>query len=356
MGAMLQTTVLALLGLSAGLALHFRWHPLRREFSDAWDFLRLRQPLVLLVAGCLLFHPGPGRSLMELEDWQDLWPHLLREACAGTTQLFHELAPPWPLALVLPLLLVLLTVRVWRWPYRYGERVPVPEQKLLLIGLSAAGLLWLGLEAAAWQAVYPEWLETVKLAARTVFAALTTAGVQVWLVRLVVAWERPPDTDAEGDAVTALEATFARWQSVVLLGGFDLLWMAWHAWRPEDTGPAAWLLPEFWLLFAAVPVAVAVSSGKSAFWLTGAVALKALRRSLPVLAGYLISAVAVTMLGRYAAEMAQALGGTDGWLAWLVRGVSALALAMLRGWLCLAAILVMLRHGFSRSHPAAPAR
>jgi len=353
---MLPTTVLALLGLSAGLALHFRWHPLRREFSDAWDFLRLRQPLVLLVAGALLFHPEPGRSVTELEDWQALWPNRLREACAGTTQLFHELVPPWPQALVLPLLLVLLTVRVWRWPYRYGERVPVPEQKLVLVGLSATGLLWLGLEAAAWRTVYPEWLETVKLAARTVFAALTTAGVQVWLVRLVVAWEKPPDTDAEGDAVTALEATFARWQSVVLLGAFNLLWMAWTIWRPHDEGAAAWLLPEFWLLFAALPVAMAVSSGKSAFWLTGAVALKALRRALPALVGYLISAVAVMMLARYAAEMAQALGGADGWQAWLVRGVSALALAMLRGWLCLAAILIMLRHGFSRPSPALPAR
>jgi hypothetical protein len=62
------------------------------------------------------------------------------------------------------------------------------------------------------------------------------------------------------------------------------------------------------------------------------------------------------MFGGYAAEMAQALAGADGWLAWLVRGVSALALAMLRGWLCLAAILVMLRHGFSRPSPSTPAR
>ena len=353
---MLQTTLLALLGLSVGMALHFRWHPLRREFSDAWDFLRLRQPLVLLTAGCLLFQPMATTGLNALQDWPELWQPLLRDAAGETARLFHELAPPWPLALSLPLLLVLLTIRVWRWPYRYGERVPVPEQKLVLIGLSTAGLLWLGLEAAAWRMVYPEWLETLKLAARTLFAALTTAGLQVWLVRLVVAWEKPPDTEAEGDVITALEATFARWQSVVLLGAFNLLWMAWHGWRPDEIGAAAWLLPEFWMLFAALPVAVAVASGRTAFWLTGAVALKALRRALPALVGYLISAVAVMMLVHYAAEMAQALGGADGWLAWIVRGLSGLALAMLRGWLCLAAILVMLRHGFSRPFPAAPAR
>ena len=111
-----------------------------------------------------------------------------------------------------------------------------------------------------------------------------------------------------------------------------------------------WLLPEYWMLFAALPMAVAVSAGRTAFWLTGAVALKAMRRALPALMGYLISAVVVMVLVRYATEVAQALGGATGWLAWIVRGLSALALAMLRGWLCLAAILVMLRHEIGRAH------
>lgn len=354
---MIQTTLLALLGLAVGLGVHLRWHPLRREFSDAWDFLRLRQPLVLLIAGLMLLAgEAESRTLNELQDWRSLWLPLLREVFTEVTLLFHGVIPPWPLALLLPLVLLVLTIRVWRWPYRYGERVPVPEQKLVLIGLTAGGLIWTGLEITRWRWEFPEFLESTKLAGRVAFTALTAAGMQVWLVRLVLSWERPTDTEADRDAVAAVESTFARWQSVAMLGGFNLLWMTWQSWRVSDQGPAAWLLPEFLMLFAALPPAVAVSSGKLAFWHCGAAALKALLRCLLPLAGFLITALAVMMLGRYTAGMAAALCPAEGWALPLVRGGCALALAMLHGWLCLTALFIMLRHGFQRPSPADPAR
>lgn len=355
---MLSTTFLALLGVAVGLALHLRWHPLRREFSDAWGFLALRQPLVLLVAGLLLLNRrAPLFSLAELEDWRGLWPSLLGRAVTEVTGLFHVLLPPWPLALILPLGLLLLTIRVWRWPYRYGERVPVPEQKLALVGMSAAGLVWVALEAAGWRSPLPEWLESVKLAGRVVFEALTAAGTQVWLARLVMAWEKPVDTEADRDAVAALESTFARWQSVVLLGAFNLVWMIWWNFWQGRSRLAAWLLPEFWLLFAALPVCVALAGGRARFWMAGAMTLKVLLRSLPALIGYLITAVGAMALVDYAADLTAATFST-GHVAVreTVRVVTALVLAMLRGWLCLAAIFVMLRHGFPRPSPADPAR
>ncbi len=355
---MLSITFLALLGAAVGLALHLRWHPLRREFSDAWDFLRLRQPLVLMVAGLLLLAPqAPVFTILQLEDWRGVWPSLLGRAFTEVTEFFHALLPPWPLALVLPLGLLLLTIRVWRWPYRYGERVPVPEQKLVLVGLSVAGLVWMAVEIAAWRITLPEWLESVKLAGRVVFAALTAAGTQVWLARLVMAWEKPVDTEADRDAITALESTFARWQSVVLLGAFNLLWMVGWSWREGDSLLAAWLLPELWLLFAALPMCVALAGGQSRFWMAGAMALKVLLRSLPAMIGYLLTAVVAMALVRYAADLAAGYlaSGNAVWQE-VARVLSALVLAMLRGWLCLAAIFVMLRHGFPRPSPADPAR
>jgi hypothetical protein len=310
-----------------------------------------------MVASLLLLRDqAPAFTGSELEDWPSLWPSLLGRAFTEVTELFHALLPPWPLALVLPLGLLLLTIRVWRWPYRYGERVPVPEQKLVLVGLSVAGLLWAGLETAAMRVVLPEWLESVKLAGRVVFAALTAAGTQVWLARLVMAWERPSDTEADRDAITALESTFARWQSVVLLGAFNFLWMLGWSWRAGDSRLATWLLPELWLLFAALPLCVALAGGQSRFWMAGAMALKVLLRSLPAMIGYLLTAVVAMALVRYAADLAVShFSSGNAVLREVARGLAALVLAMLRGWLCLAAIFVMLRHGFPRPSPAASA-
>ena len=355
---MLQTTFLALLGLTAGLVLHFRWHPSRRAFSDAWDFLRLRQALVLLMAGLMLFESAEsGFSMVRLEDWRGLWLPLMQISFSELAVLFHALVPPWPLALGLPLALLVLTIRVWRWPYRYGDRVPVPEQKLVLVALTASGVLWTLIEIAGARQMLPEVLEMIKLAGRSVFVALTAAGMQVWLARLVVAWERPTDTEADRDAVAALEATFARWQGVVLLGAFNLLWMSWRSWRVDDTGPVAWLLPELLLLCAALPLSVALAAGRPAFGAAGATALKALLRSLPALVGFAMTALVVLMLARYAVDMAMATfprnTGLGGVITWCI---TRLVLAMLHGWLSLTALFLMLRHGFHRPSPAVPAR
>jgi hypothetical protein len=353
---MLFTTILALLGLFTGLVLHLRWHPLRREFSDSWDFLRLRQPLVLLLGILILLgRPAPVFTLPELQDWRSLWPALLGRSFWEITELFHALMPTWPLAVALPFLLWMLAVRLWRLPYRYGGRRPVMEEKLALAGMSSAGLLWITAEISASRTALPEMMESARLAGRLVFEALAAAWAQVGLARLVMAWERPEHPQAKRDVIAALDGTFARWQSVSLLGAFNLTWMLCRAWQGHGPPLMAWLLPEFWLLFAALPLGVALA-GHTSFWAAGAVALRMLLHCLPAMAGYLLTSLAAMTLVRHAVDLALlTTSAAGGIIHGAAQVLCALVLAMLRGWLFLAGTFVMLRHGFPRSTSADPA-
>lgn len=352
-----QSTSLALLGFITGMVLHLRWHPLRRHLSDAWDFVRLRPFLVVACAGAALLasasatvRPVP-RTLAQLSGWRELILPLAHESAGHLAQLPHVLIAPWPLAVLTPFALAILTVRIWRWPYRYGERQPGLEQKVALIAATLAGCGWLALEVSSLRSMQAEAVETLKLAARYVFTALAAAGTQVWLARLVIAWEKPQDTDADRDALAALEHTFARWQGVCLLAVFNLSWMLWRLWQPSVTeGFGAWLWIEYLLLLAALPLAVASVSG--AFWQQGAVALKILLRSLLPLLGLVFTAFTIILLARYASAMAHALVADSLLGRVVVLPLDALVLAMLDCWLLLTALLIMLRHGFPRSPTA----
>lgn len=354
-----QSTALALLGCAAGLLLHLRWHPLRQHLSDAWDFVRLRPVLVTGTAGAALLAETLGRepaaawTLVQLGDWREILSPLVREAMERLALLPHALVPPWPLACLMPLMLGILAVRIWRWPYRYGERRPGPEQKFSLLAATVIGGGWLVLEAMALGRMLPEGMEMLKLGLRYLFSALTAAGLQVWLIRLVMAWERPEKTTAEDDATLALEHTFARWQGIACLGAFNLGWMAWRLWNqmsPDLPALSGWLWVEFLLAFAALPLAVAASAAP--FFQQGAVALCIFLRSALSLLLLGITAVAVLILAHYASAMARALSMDAPFLRILVLPLNALGLAMLDSWLLLTALLLMLRLGFPRSPTA----
>ena len=79
--------------------------------------------------------------------------------------------------------------------------------------------------------------------------------------------------------------------------------------------------------------------------------MKVLLRGLLVLITLGITAVALLALAHYTADMGLALAGDSAVWRGVAGVLRALALAMLRGWLCLAAILAMLRHGFPSSSP-----
>lgn len=348
-----QSTALALLGFTFGLVLHLRWHPLRRHLSDAWDFVRLRPALILWTAGAALLASVSGDarpsvySMAQLSDWRELILPLSRDAAAHLALLPHVLIQPWPLACLMPAVLAILTIRIWRWPYRYGERRPGPEQKIALLIVTLVGFGWLGLEIAALKSMLPEGAETVKLGLRYVFTALAAAGMQVWLMRFVIAWEKPQDTEAETDAAAALEHTFARWQGAACLAGFDLLWMSWRLWQvntPQSIG--GWLWIELLLVFAALPLAVAAVPGR--FFQQGAAALRIMLRSTVPLLLLAITALAIFILAHYASAMGRAACADAPLWRMIVKPVDALVLAMLDCWLLLAALLIMLRHGFPR--------
>lgn len=349
--SLLLPTVLALLGCAAGLVLHLRAHPLRQELSDAWDFIRQRSVMVLWVAGAAMLAEAVGgvrpaeRTLAQLTDWREVITPLAQEAAAHLALLPHVLVQPWPLACLMPVIFTILTVRVWRWPYRYAERRPGSEQKFALVAVTVLGFVWLGLEAAGLGRMLPEWVETLKLGVRYVFTALTAAGSQVWLVCFVLAWERPRHTETENDALLALEQTFACWQGVAWLAGFNLLWLSWRLWlagMPGGTGLSGWLWIEFLLLFSALPLAVAVVRGT--FAQQGAVALRLVlyRALLPmVLLG--VTGLAVLILALYASAMGRALCLESPLLRLFVKPVNALGLAMLDSWLLLTFLLLMVR-------------
>ena len=161
-----QTTVLAILGFTVGMVLHLRWHPLRRHWSDAWDLMRLRSALILWTAGAMLLASVTGEAslayaLGQLTDWREVIVPLARDAAAHLAVLPHALIPPWPFACLVPLALLFLTVRIWRWPYRYGERRPGPEQKIALLGATLIGFSWLALEIASLRHMLPEGAESL---------------------------------------------------------------------------------------------------------------------------------------------------------------------------------------------------
>lgn len=360
--SLLIPTVLALLGCAAGLVLHLRWHPLRQELSDAWDFIRQRSVLVLWVAGAMLLAEEVGgvrmetRTLAQLTEWREIIGPLAREAGARLALLPHSLIPPWPLASLMPLLCTILTVRIWRWPYRYADRRPGPEQKFGLLALTVLGFLWLGLEITGLRRMLPEWGEMLKLGLRHVFTALTAAGTQVWLACFVLAWERPRATETENDAMLALEETFARWQGVAWLAGFNLLWLIWPQWRAEmahSGGISGWLGMEFLLVFSALPLSVAMVRGT--FRAQGAVALHlVIFRALLPLALLGITALAVSILALYACSMMRALCLDAPMARLIVKPLNALGLAMLDSWLLLTFLLLMVRLRLSR-HPSSSA-
>jgi len=309
---------------------------------------------VLWVAGASLLATFFGESQrvsyspVQLANWRELITPLTRDALAHLALLPHALIQPWPLACLIPLALAILTIRVWRWPYRYGERRPGPEQKIALLAITLTGFGWLALEVVTLKRMLPEGAESLKLGLRYIFTALACAGIQVWLARFVIAWEKPQDTEAEKDVVAALESTFARWQGIACLAGFDLLWMSWRHWQISSPHSiAGWFWMELLLVFAALPLAVAAVPGR--FFQQGAAALRILLRSAPGLLLHAITAMAVLILALYASAMGHALAADSAVWRVLVLLLDALVLAMLDSWLLLAALLIMLRLGFPRS-------
>jgi len=342
------------------MMLHLKWHPLRQHFSDAWDVMMGMPWLTVLSAALMLMAEMAGESWLrptftfnELLDWREVVQPLALDALLEQARMLHGLLPVWPLALLLPLVLVLLSWRVIRFPYRYGPRRQQPVERWLLIAGMMLSWGWVLLEIAHLTRPVVEWLEALRLALRAIFGAVTMALSQVMLVRLVIAWEEPEHPDDQKDIGLAAEHTFARWRSLVGLAALDLLWLLLLQAQTAPGGLSQALLLEAMLLFLAMPMAVARAPGSVLEH--GAYAMQILWRALLPLVGITLTSVAVLMLTRYASALIMAISEPRSWQTLLLLPAHALVLATVRNWVFLACVLTLLRHGFKPSSSASNA-
>ena len=245
-----------------------------------------------------------------------------------------------PLAVMLPVWVIMLTVLMIRYPYRFQKEKLRPEQRIVLLCLSALTMVW-SVVFCFTHGRQGE-LDAVMRSATLFVGALATAAFQVWLARMVIQWAEPRE-----DETGARDECFARWQNVAWLGGFNAAWWSLELWIGPD---AAWLpwssLVEVLFVFAPLPVAVAAQRGS--FAEVGGLALRALWRGWLPLLGWAITAMALLALGRYAVGMSLLFGKGVGLV------VLPLVTGMLHAWLLPTAMLLLYRRGFPSQDQPAP--
>ena len=343
-------SLLCVAGLIAGVALHLAWHPLRRHFSDAMDFLRTHTlPLWLMMAGLAAeravpsgrLAPPPGGAAPE---WAE--PGALHDLAVASARqavmLFHQAFPPWPLVLGLPLVLLSLAVQILRYPYRYQKKKPGTEQIILLVLVNVAGIAWAAMDIFAAPIAAPGFLLDSIHALRTAFSLLGAAAFSVWLARLVIVWDEPDAGWAQEDVKTAAGQCFARWQNVMALGAFNLVWFSLVLGSGHRAGRLAQvLLPEVLLFFAPLPLSIA--SGAGSFVARGGEALRTLVLRLVPLLGHLVTTTALLMMAGITLDSARSLSDAHGWSPWPAEVARVLMLALLHSWLLVAGLLILRR-------------
>ncbi|TDU64566.1 hypothetical protein EI77_04016 [Prosthecobacter fusiformis] len=347
-------TLLVLAVMGAGLMLHLKWHPLRECFSDAWDMLQSFGWLVPLLAALhLLSGIAPPWGVADAVAWDGLtaWRQMLElvpMAARDMAVLTHGFFPPWPSSLAAPVLLSLLVWKTTRLPYRYGSRRKRPALSRLLISAVIVAWCWMILEGVASVQVMPEWLETLRVMLRWLMEALTVAGLQVFMIRLVMGWDEPTLPSDEKDLMLALEQTLACRYGILALAALDLLWlMAWRALDVPGYGLSDWLMVESSLLFAGVPVVVARVRGS---WtqMTEVLAHVFLKTWLPLI-GFALTATVVLMLVHFSMRSLFFLLPDGPIWGGMIRILVALVLATVRSWLFLTLVLTLIRHGLKSS-------
>ncbi len=353
-------TFLALAGLVAGLMLHLKWHPLRTHFSDAWDMLQSFAWLVPMMAALQLmsgpWEPwcvprGVAAAPVAAIGWKSILD-LLPLAAQDMAVLGLGFFPPWPAALGLPLVLTLLVWRVKRFPYRYHSRRRRPATLGALTVVVVLAWAWLGLEITGFFKPMPEVLETLRVMFRWIAEAWMMAGLQVFMIRLIIGWDEPLELDDQKDVWLALEHALSRWQGTLALAALNLLWLL--ALRTSGSGLTAWLLTEAALLFACVPMGVAWMRGP---WMRMMDAMgRVFLASLPSLLGVAVTATVLLLLVHF--SMRQLLSLVEENVLWtaVTRILIALVLATVRSWLFLTLVLTLLRQGLQVAAPLGQAK
>jgi hypothetical protein len=348
--------LLGVAGLAAGMAAHLKWHPLRRQFSEAFDLLKFR-PHVLVIGGTLILAQRLAGSdgLGPLPDphdtnwmvWSGLALPLLIASAERFALLLHQALPAWPAALLLPAALTVALFHLARQPYRAGLRQRPRAGVLVLLAALAVILATVtGFEKLAPPELLREWQVNFFLVTRLGAISLLTAGTQIWLLRVVLRWQQPPARRSSKKAASnAWWEMLGRWPLVLGLGAFNLIWIALRFWllvAPSRVLP--WLLLEWLLVFAALPVAIALAAPGNSFFRAGGESLRLLWRSLLPLLGLALTAVVILALAAYADGVAATLSIGAPALRLALDTACAFALAFIHIWLFLAAALTLLRH------------
>lgn len=345
-------TALCLAGLCAGVVLHLKWHPQRRHFSDAWALMVAFPWLTSLAAAAWLLAGGGNLgahsgswALGDFIAWRELAFPLMRFSLTIFAQLLHQVVPPWPSALLLPVVLSWLLWRVWRRPDAYLKPEHATVWRIVLVVGVLAAWAWVTLEIADVTRTLPVGCESMRVSLRVACLAIMTAACQVLIIQLVIEWCEPEQPEVHGDAARAVEHVASKWQSIFALAAFNLFWLLLrNVPVTEVDGWRAWLLPEILLLFAALPISVARCSGD--FFTQGGGAIRGLWLSLLPFLSVVITAVAVLMLVNYAAGVIAIGVGENAVASMIFLPVHALVLATIHNWLFLAAVFTFLRHGF----------
>jgi hypothetical protein len=349
-------TLMVMMALGAGLMLHLKWHPLRDCFSDAWGMLQSFGWLVPMMAALGLMSgtqvpwsvPRAG-GMEALTAWQGM-EGVLPVAALEVAGLMHGFFPPWPAALALPLLLPLLLWRVKKFPYRYHSRRKQPGVFWVLMITVLLSWCWLGLEVMSGLKPMPEWLETVRLFLRWPAEAWMMAGLQIYMIQLVVGWDEPVEASDEKDLWLALERSLCHWQGMVALAVLDLLWLlAWRTQEGRGNGLSLWVVVEASLILAVVPVVISRFRMR---WsaMVEVLALVFLKTILPLL-GAAVTSTMLLMLVHFSMRSLFDLVPDTGMWPGMIYILSALVLATVRSWLFLTLVLVLLRHGLKAAAP-----
>lgn len=226
------------------------------------------------------------------------------------------------------------------WDLRTGH-MPLREDSLVLSGPWPGAFVpclegaWKRFALLFHQAVVPPPILQGQLSGAVV-QALISAGGQMWLSCYLIA-----SRHEMADDPTAARKTLARWPTILALALCHLPWW-WVQGRDEMAVLRNWLLPEFLLFLAPLPLAAA--AGGVDFFRAGAESLRWWRRSwLPMLLFALTALPLLTLLEYCLAMLPTLLPQSRVLLRVLLESTLA---STVHAWLFVSAALLLLRDGY----------
>jgi hypothetical protein len=281
------TPFLWLAGFAVCFAVHLMIHPQARVFRDALRWLGQHPaPLLWLMA-----------SLMVSKTWT------LRVGWPPEDAAFMPAATPWPDAFVMCL------TDAWKRFALVFHQAFVPPP------------LWPGTWGGA------------------ALQALISATGQVWLAcYLIGSRARPLDDTA------ALRRTSARWRTILLLAACHLPWW-WAQGRADMELARDWLLPEFLLFLAPLPLAAAAEGVD--FFKAGAVALQWWRDNWGQMLVFALAALPLLVLLEYCLRLLPGVFPQTRLLTRLL--LESVLASAVQIWLFVSAALLLLRGAYLSS-------